>query len=534
MHEFDDNQFYSYPPHVHPPYHHVPYPPFNNWGPYPQNLVVPIVSTIGAGPKGDQGPAGVLKFGREGENTVEWDNRAPYDIGTFVIHDGVSYVSVRDVPTGIEIGDQRYWMRVGNENVLDESLEQMIEAEEAARQTADQGLADSITAESNARIAADNALDDDIEAEAATRASEDSDIRAALSEEIAARIAGDQQHQDLSNYYTKDEAEDLFVKKGVKPDDILVCIGDDALLGYSPEHTNGITGWDTYLGNTLGYTAANVFKAGSNGAGFSSGAKFTSLVSNAKASVLNASKDPNDVADVVIGGGVNDLRGGVSSSAINADTVLLLDAVLTNFPKAKIHIFPMLIGIRGCSSKMFSLIKGINDACCLSSVTDSRRVAVYKDCWTWNYDGNDSGVSSDMFHLLENGIKRVAASMAIEINGGDASNNYAEFSIISPADGTTVLSSGRRIGSTIEFNFSSLIGSVFSGTHSVNCVMYLDPRYGSLENNQWPGLVTLFRQGDNKVIPLFYHSSGHWCSYEAIDTSYAMQGHINYRIEAEI
>ena len=50
-------------------------------------------------------------FGRAGEDTVEWDDLAPYEPLTVVMHDGVSYVSRRYVPSGIEITDTAYWVQ---------------------------------------------------------------------------------------------------------------------------------------------------------------------------------------------------------------------------------------------------------------------------------------------------------------------------------------------------------------------------------------------------------------------------------------
>ncbi len=50
-------------------------------------------------------------FGRAGEDTVVWDDGAPYEPLTVVMHDGVSYVSRRYVPAGIQIGNTAYWVQ---------------------------------------------------------------------------------------------------------------------------------------------------------------------------------------------------------------------------------------------------------------------------------------------------------------------------------------------------------------------------------------------------------------------------------------
>lgn len=48
-------------------------------------------------------------FGRAGESTLDWDDLAPYEPLTVVMHEGVSYVSRRYVPRGIQITDTAYW-----------------------------------------------------------------------------------------------------------------------------------------------------------------------------------------------------------------------------------------------------------------------------------------------------------------------------------------------------------------------------------------------------------------------------------------
>lgn len=49
-------------------------------------------------------------FGRKGEDTVEWDDVAPYEPLTVVMHLGVSYVSRQYVPTGTPITDTDFWV----------------------------------------------------------------------------------------------------------------------------------------------------------------------------------------------------------------------------------------------------------------------------------------------------------------------------------------------------------------------------------------------------------------------------------------
>lgn len=55
-------------------------------------------------------------FGRKGEDTIEWDNSAPYEPLTIVLHAGNSYTSRQYVPTGADINDGKYWANTGNYN----------------------------------------------------------------------------------------------------------------------------------------------------------------------------------------------------------------------------------------------------------------------------------------------------------------------------------------------------------------------------------------------------------------------------------
>ena len=65
-------------------------------------------------------------FGRAGEDTVEWDDLAPYEPLTVVMHQGVSYVSRRYVPTGIQITDTDYWVETYRFNAQVEQYRQEV------------------------------------------------------------------------------------------------------------------------------------------------------------------------------------------------------------------------------------------------------------------------------------------------------------------------------------------------------------------------------------------------------------------------
>ena len=58
----------------------------------------------------------VPTFGRKGENSINWDNSAPYEPLTIVLYQGNSYTSRTYVPADVAITDTHYWALTGNYN----------------------------------------------------------------------------------------------------------------------------------------------------------------------------------------------------------------------------------------------------------------------------------------------------------------------------------------------------------------------------------------------------------------------------------
>lgn len=91
-------------------------------------------------------------FGRKNEPTIEWDNKAPYEPLTVVIHAGNSYTSRQYVPADIDITDESYWALTGNYNAQVEqyrretaAVKAGLETETSERETADTALSGRIT-----------------------------------------------------------------------------------------------------------------------------------------------------------------------------------------------------------------------------------------------------------------------------------------------------------------------------------------------------------------------------------------------------
>ena len=65
-------------------------------------------------------------FGRAGSDTIEWDDIEPYEPLTVVMHEGVSYVSKRYVPRGIQVTDTAYWAETYRFNAQVEEYRQEV------------------------------------------------------------------------------------------------------------------------------------------------------------------------------------------------------------------------------------------------------------------------------------------------------------------------------------------------------------------------------------------------------------------------
>lgn len=55
-------------------------------------------------------------FGRRGEQSIEWDNSAPYEPLTIVLYQGNSYTSRQYVPAGVDITNADFWAATGTYN----------------------------------------------------------------------------------------------------------------------------------------------------------------------------------------------------------------------------------------------------------------------------------------------------------------------------------------------------------------------------------------------------------------------------------
>ena len=143
---------------------------------------------------------------------AEWDNTRAYEYMTLVMHEGNSYISKTNVPTGIDISNEDYWLLTANYNAQVEQYrqevqafdgritanadaitaettarEQAITAETTAREQADTTLQANIDAEKTAREQADTTLQANIDAEKTAREQADTTLQANIDAETSAR-----------------------------------------------------------------------------------------------------------------------------------------------------------------------------------------------------------------------------------------------------------------------------------------------------------------------------------------------------------
>lgn len=72
-------------------------------------------------------------FGRKGEESIIWDNTAPYEPLTIVLYQGNSYTSRQYVPAGVEITNEEFWAETGNYNAqIEQYRQETAEAKAAA------------------------------------------------------------------------------------------------------------------------------------------------------------------------------------------------------------------------------------------------------------------------------------------------------------------------------------------------------------------------------------------------------------------
>lgn len=86
-----------------------------------------VFSTLGKGPKGDQGEKGDVTFPTFAD-PIEWSKETDYPQYTIVLYEGASYIAKINVPHGVNITNAHYWQLTNNYNAQVEQLRLTFEA----------------------------------------------------------------------------------------------------------------------------------------------------------------------------------------------------------------------------------------------------------------------------------------------------------------------------------------------------------------------------------------------------------------------
>lgn len=205
-------------------------------------------------------------FGRKNEDSIIWDNTAPYEQLTVVLYQGNSYTSRQYVPAGVDITDQSFWAITGNYNAQVEQYRQEVASFDARITANADAIANEIIAREDAIEDEATAREDAIEAETTARESAIDSINTQLKGSI-------------------------------------LIIGDSYSEGYTPDGT--VTSWSQMLKTQLEskYQNINVYIYHTGGYGFGNGG-FTTLATNAANNMTEEQRD--SIGTVIIGGGYND------------------------------------------------------------------------------------------------------------------------------------------------------------------------------------------------------------------------------------
>lgn len=312
----------------------------------------------------------------------------------------------------------------------------------------------------------------------------------------------------FANYYDKAASDARFEAKSVEG--IIGCVGDSILGGWSDEHPSSIDAWDLYLADALGVNRSNVYKVGIGGSGFASNTTIAQEMNTLKTNIESAGRSLSDVSMIVIGAGVNDVANNKSAESCRSGATSAVSTALASFPNAVVHVFPMITGYNWLGAKMLELESAINEGA-MEANDKAGRVVTHTGCWSWCYDGIDSGVSRDTTHLLAGGLKRVGDSMAVEIKGGSAYREGYSFTITN-AQGQKA-ATGHRRGSMVYFKLATNITTIVS--ESANAALGMPPRYMTTA-----GCLNFSRPDEAKNVIMFADpAKGFWTSYTALSNT---------------
>lgn len=276
-------------------------------------------------------------FGRKGEESIIWDNSAPYEPLTIVLYQGNSFTSRQYVPQGVEITNELFWANTGNYNAQIEQYRREVAYAVEQAQTA---------------LDAANDAQDDIDT-LLPKASFDStntvkkyidDLNAAQSAIIP---ADDFSESNTVKDYIDSNVSALQAVIDEQHKGIIV-IGDSYGEGYTPD--GAVQSWVTNFTNAVTQYDYTVFSKSRGGSGFwNAGAnyRFSTLLNELLSTMSDAEK--KSVGCVIVGGGYNDRKN--AGNDIGVGMAGFRDYIINNLPNVKrVLIFPFGMGVEGLTT----------------------------------------------------------------------------------------------------------------------------------------------------------------------------------------
>lgn len=306
-------------------------------------------------------------FGRKDEESIEWDNSAPYEPLTIVLYQGNSYTSRQYVPAGIEITNEKFWALTGNYNAQIEAYRQEVRnilpydetpTEGSTKGVTSDGIKKAIQAETDrAKIVEQDFITEinNIKSDAAqefaklkgaayldttptvvddaTLVPTSKAVNTAIANEVTRAKEAEQTNATaIANEVTRaKEAEQTNATAiaHINERGVLLAIGDS----FGVDSVSANSWWHTVLAKALGLTDANFCQgyAGFSTRNPTTNKNFTDLLVDA----YNSSTFDNDKVEyVVCYGGLND-RTVTNAETITNAIVTFINKMQELYPNAK-------------------------------------------------------------------------------------------------------------------------------------------------------------------------------------------------------
>ena len=329
----------------------------------------------------------VPEFGRRGEQSIAWDNNAPYEPLTIVQYQGNSYTSRQYVPAGIGApnNNPEYWALTGNYNAQIEAYRNEV-----------QTYSDRISA-----------MEDIVE--------QVPSVESALEAETAARAQADTALQDDLDNAVKQTGRTTLKNSNI------VTIGDSFATG---SYGNG---WPYFLRQYSGcaYLANFSINAGgfiitgsNNNDEWAVGATFNDAVTYAASHLTDC--EPSEVDFVVISG-QND-RGQAIETLAPAVTACMQNAA-TRFPNAQIWYIPQLSGFAFPAATHEQKEAWARKYTQMCEAAEKGGAHVCENAWQWLMPFGDATAMGDGTHVTNAGLQIIASNMVGVLAGGKVDVN---------------------------------------------------------------------------------------------------------------